>query len=113
MIKNCWSLNPGNGTTPPRVWAEALKVGVDEELFGERLHQATRLGRPLGDEDFVTHLEQKSGRPLRPSDRVGLETSRQRLLKSGFECTVPRFPVKPPLPIVRPTDLQASIAVSR
>ena len=47
-------------------WAEALKVGVDEELFGERLHQATRLGRPLGDEDFATHLKQKSGRPLRP-----------------------------------------------
>ena len=51
--------------TPAR-WAEVLRTNVEEEQFGERLHQATRHGRPLGDEQFVKELEVRSGRVLRP-----------------------------------------------
>ena len=58
-------LEPWRRSYSAERWAEALRVGVDEELFGERLHQATRLGRPLGSEAFVAELEQKSGRTLR------------------------------------------------
>ncbi len=47
-------------------WAEALRVGVEEEALGERIHQASRLGRPLGSDQFVAELEDRSGRRLRP-----------------------------------------------
>jgi hypothetical protein len=35
----------------------------DEEL--ERLRRSTKLGKPLGSEEFVTELERQSGRRLR------------------------------------------------
>ena len=46
-------------------WQEALRIGVDEEAFGQRLQDASRRGRPLGDEQFIENLEKQYGRPLR------------------------------------------------
>jgi putative transposase len=51
--------------TPER-WAEVLRSGVDEEALGERLHEATRLGRPLGAEGFALEMEARTGRALLP-----------------------------------------------
>lgn len=46
-------------------WQEALRSSVDEEAFGQRLQEASRRGRPLGDEQFVEDLERRCGRRLR------------------------------------------------
>ena len=46
-------------------WQEALRSSVDEEAFGQRLREASRRGRPLGDEQFVENLERRCGRRLR------------------------------------------------
>ena len=51
-------------------WQEALRSSIDEEAFGQRLQEASRRGRPLGDEQFVENLEQRCGRRLR-AQRVG------------------------------------------
>jgi putative transposase len=66
-------LGPWRKQYEPARWAEVLRVGVDEELLGERLHEATRSGRPLGGDGFVAGLEQQSGRTLRrqPPGRPG------------------------------------------
>ncbi len=48
-------------------WVEALRSSLEEEAFGRRLQEASRRGRPLGEEEFVTELEGKAGRRLRPS----------------------------------------------
>lgn len=46
-------------------WAAFLRTETEaEEMIDIRKHQST--GRPLGDERFVTELEEKVGRPLRP-----------------------------------------------
>ena len=55
------------------VWRHALRSisgrarlwRADEEAFGERLAEAVRRSRPLGDEDFVDGLEKQCGRRLR------------------------------------------------
>ncbi len=46
-------------------WQEALRTSIDEEAFGLRLQEASRRGRPLGDEQFVENLEKRCGRRLR------------------------------------------------
>jgi putative transposase len=46
-------------------WSEVLRTSVDEEAFGRRLQEASRRGRPLGDDPFVDDLESRSGRQLR------------------------------------------------
>jgi putative transposase len=46
-------------------WQEALRSSIDEEAFGQRLREASRRGRPLGDEEFVENLEKRCGRRLR------------------------------------------------
>lgn len=46
-------------------WQEALRSSIDEEAFGQRLQEASRRGRPLGDEQFVEGLEERCGRRLR------------------------------------------------
>jgi putative transposase len=50
-------------------WAQVLRAGVDEEGLGQRIHEASRRGRPLGSDRFVTELEHRSGRTLRPQAR--------------------------------------------
>src|SRR5262249_47553703 len=47
-------------------WLEALSSSVDEELFGRRLHEASRRGRPLGDAEFIAELERRCDRTLMP-----------------------------------------------
>ncbi len=46
-------------------WREALRRSIDEEAFGQRLREAGRRGRPLGDDEFVENLEKRCGRQLR------------------------------------------------
>jgi putative transposase len=46
-------------------WKEALETSMDEEAFGRRLHEASRRGRPLGEEQFTTELENRCGRRIR------------------------------------------------
>ena len=46
-------------------WQETLRSSIDEEAFGQRLREAGRRGRPLGDEQFVENLEKRCGRRLR------------------------------------------------
>src|SRR4051812_13923625 len=59
-------LGPWQVEYGPARWSEVLRVGADEEALGERLHQATQRGRPLGEEEFRRELEAKSGRRLTP-----------------------------------------------
>lgn len=47
-------------------WKEALETSIDEEAFGRRLQEASRRGRPLGDEQFTVDLEKRCGRRIRP-----------------------------------------------
>ena len=47
-------------------WKEALQTSIDEESFGQRLQEASRRGRPLGDEQFIGDLENRCHRRLRP-----------------------------------------------
>ena len=46
-------------------WRQVLATSLDEEAFGRRLREASRRGRPLGDEEFVEELEKRAGRRLR------------------------------------------------
>ena len=46
-------------------WREALRVGVDEEAWDERIREATRRGNPLGSEAFVERIGRMVGRDLR------------------------------------------------
>jgi putative transposase len=46
-------------------WREALRSSIDEEAFGDRLREASRRGRPLGDDAFLENLEKCCGRKLR------------------------------------------------
>jgi putative transposase len=45
-------------------WAQALAWSSADEQPAERLRQATRTGRPCGQQQFVTALEQTLRRPL-------------------------------------------------
>jgi len=47
-------------------WRTVLETSVEEEAFGERLREASRRGRPLGNDGFTEELERRSGRRLRP-----------------------------------------------
>lgn len=51
-------------------WQQALRTSIDEEAFAQRLQEASRRGRPLGDPPFLDHLETTSNRRLRPQ-KVG------------------------------------------
>ena len=46
-------------------WRQVLATSLDEEAFGRRLREASRRGRPLGDEEFMEELEKRAGRRLR------------------------------------------------
>lgn len=47
-------------------WREALRLGVDEAAWAERIRGATQRGHPLGSEAFVERLSGSLGRDLRP-----------------------------------------------
>lgn len=49
-------------------FAEMLAAGEDEART-DRLRRAESIGRPLGDADFITALEARSGRTLQPGRR--------------------------------------------
>lgn len=50
----------------PRRWRRVLETSVGEEELGQRIHEASLRGRPLGADDFVVELEREAGRRLRP-----------------------------------------------
>ena len=50
-------------------WRTALAQGLEEADFQMRLAEATRTGRPLGDEAFVNLCERQCGTVLRPQKR--------------------------------------------
>jgi putative transposase len=53
----------------PKAWRIALTQGLNEASFQARLVEATRTGRPLGDEAFVEVCERQCGTILRPQKR--------------------------------------------
>jgi len=63
-----------------RMWREALTTSLNEAALIERLRSATRTGRPLGGDGFVSELgrrlgrdlvKKKSGRPARKNQETG------------------------------------------
>ena len=49
-------------------WREYLNEAMDQPL-AEKIHAHTRTGRPLGEEAFVSELEARLERRLRPQKR--------------------------------------------
>ena len=49
----------------PRRWRRMLEEGLDEDMVG-RLRRQTFRGRPLGSDGFMSKLERRLGRRLRP-----------------------------------------------
>ena len=49
-------------------YAELIETGPDLAAL-DRLRRAETIGRPLGEEAFVTALEARTQRPLRPAKR--------------------------------------------
>jgi putative transposase len=47
------------------IWREALDRGIADASLLARIREATRRGRPLGDENFTKRLEVTIGRPIR------------------------------------------------
>lgn len=60
MAVESWSQN-----WTPALWRVALNDGLAEADIRARLHEATRTGRPLGEDKFVGQCEQQSGLTLR------------------------------------------------
>jgi putative transposase len=54
----------------PELWREVLRTTVGEEALTERIREATRTGRPMGEPVFVHDLERRLCRRLTPG-RVG------------------------------------------
>ncbi len=50
----------------PERWHEVLRTTVEEEAKWERIREATRTGRPLGEAGFILELEQRLHRRLAP-----------------------------------------------
>jgi putative transposase len=48
---------------------EELLATEEDEALSIRLRQAESIGRPLGDDTFLAHLETQAGRPLKPAKR--------------------------------------------
>ena len=72
----------------PQRWRRVLETSVGEEALGERIQEASRRGRPLGNEGFVKELESRAGRLLRPRPvgrpkRSERDESRQLMLVNG------------------------------
>jgi len=81
----------------PEQWREVLRTTVAEEAEAERIREATRTGRPLGEEGFVRIMEGRLRRRLTPgktgaADAAysgGRDFGGARLRKSGIEVSVP------------------------
>jgi putative transposase len=54
---------------PPGEWSGQLAYSNEEERWAERLREATRHGRPWGDESFVRQISELAGRDLIPGPR--------------------------------------------
>jgi len=50
-------------------WLAELAAGTDDTNVLARLREATRTGRPVGGPEFITDLESRLDRPLRPGKR--------------------------------------------
>ncbi len=50
-------------------WREVLGHGLEDAALAQRIREATRTGRPLGEEGFVARLEARTHRLLRPRKR--------------------------------------------
>jgi putative transposase len=50
-------------------WRQALEIGGREEALAARIREATRTGRPMGDEGFCREMERNTGRRLMPGKR--------------------------------------------
>ena len=53
----------------PGTWEQVLVAGVNDTVSWERLREATRTGRPAGNEEFLKTLESATGRSLRARKR--------------------------------------------
>ncbi len=53
----------------PGLWREVLQNGVDDAALLDRIREATRTGRPCGEDEFVAGVEQRTHRLLRPRKR--------------------------------------------
>jgi putative transposase len=53
----------------PESWREALEQGIADACLLDRIRDATRIGRPMGDDDFVRLTERCLERILRPQRR--------------------------------------------
>lgn len=75
----------------PEAWRTILSELSHNEALERRIRESTRTGRPLGDEAFVTELEQAQGRMLRPKARGGFHkrVSPVAGTAKGPACTVP------------------------
>ena len=60
LVSNRWRAETGIDD-----WSAWLRAGVSQAVV-ERLRSCTRRGRPLGDESFITRLELRCNRILRP-----------------------------------------------
>jgi putative transposase len=49
-------------------WPEYLREAMDQSL-AEKIHAHSRTGRPLGEEAFLSELEERLKRRLRPQKR--------------------------------------------
>lgn len=68
-------------------FADLIDAGPDEAAF-DRLRRAETIGRPLGDEAFVTDLERRTQRALRPAKRGPKARADVHHASSDIRCTV-------------------------
>ena len=66
-------------------WRETLALGLTDAAMLERIREATRTGRPAGDEAFLNHAEECAGRRLRPAKRGPTPSSATSDAQMDFE----------------------------
>lgn len=64
---------------PCNDWGPVLEASTPEERFEQRLREATRSGKPLGENHFVSALEQDVGRELALRPRGRPRSSQARI----------------------------------
>jgi putative transposase len=62
----CLNLAAWREKMPPRDWMRTLRTVARETGTMEAVQRATHTGRPLGDDSFLSKLEHRLGRRLRP-----------------------------------------------
>jgi len=83
------ALEDWSQTWTPALWRAALEDGLAEAGIQARLQEATRTGRPFGEDEFLERCEQQSGLILRkrkpgPKPKPPLSSA----AKQGFEYAV-------------------------